>query len=537
MTYSRYLAVGALLLAATGCRDEAESPVAPALESALQPVTLVSGNAAVGGRDAENRVSVDGGTTFYSAHVVDPFPAWAPPLSGSQWITAEPDFAVGGAPAMTMLFQRTFTLSEDPGDAVFTIQVHADNHATVSLNGTQFGRQPFVDIPENFNDPAETYVAPPGLLRQGINTLEIELVNFGPVDPAGLDYRATIGAPAEPLDFRQVSAGTGLTCGVTTDDRAYCWGNAEVAPVPVAGGRAFKQVSVGFAHVCGVAIDGRAFCWTHTIGDEPLLVPGGLSFRQVSAGFDHTCGLGTDDRVYCWGSNDFGELGDGSLEDQLAPVPVSGGRFYRQVEAAGNWSCGVTTDYHAFCWGDNGTYQLGDSTRGKGGIRPVPVPVAGGRRFRQVDGGFAHTCGVTLDYRIYCWGSNSHGQLGIRRVGGVRRWPAARVLGPQSFERVSTGSLYTCAEATDNRAYCWGINGNGQLGDGTLISRDSPVAVAGGHSFVQLTTGGFPGFSEGHSCGRTSASRAYCWGFNTLGELGDGTTTDRRRPRRVVAPL
>jgi alpha-tubulin suppressor-like RCC1 family protein len=380
--------------------------------------------------------------------------------------------------------------------------------------------------------PTRSFVVAGALLMVGLGCRESD---ESPTEP--LTYPPARVSAATALAFRQISAGTGLTCAVTTDNRAYCWGNNEVAPVAVVGGHSFKEVSVGFAHVCGVATDSRAYCWTHTIGDQPIPVPGELSFRQVSAGFDHTCGRTTENRVYCWGSNDWGELGDGTQEDQLAPVPVAGGRFYRDVMAAANWSCGVTTGYRAFCWGDDWNGQLGDSTGRPGEIRTVPVPVAGRRRFRQVDGGFAHTCGVTLDNRIYCWGANGEGQLGIGRFGGKRRWPCCRVLSPFTFDRVSTGSLYTCAETTENRAHCWGLNSNGQLGDGTKTWRSKPVAVARGLLFKQLTADGFPGFSEGHTCGTTTALRAYCWGFNSLGELGDGTTIDRPRPTSVIGPM
>jgi alpha-tubulin suppressor-like RCC1 family protein len=313
--------------------------------------------------------------------------------------------------------------------------------------------------------------------------------------------------------------------------------------VAVPGGLSFTQISAGFAHFCGVTSENRAYCWGDNVwgqlgngseasADDPVPVAGGLRFRQVAAGLDHTCGRTTENRLYCWGSNDWGELGDGTQGvSRLVPVPVAGGRFYRHVDAAANGTCAVTTGYLAFCWGDNGNGQVGDSTRG--GIRTVPVAVAGGRRFRQVDRGSGHTCGLTTDARIYCWGANWTGQLGIGRVGFQRKWPGWRVLSGQSFSRVSAGGDHTCAETIYNRAYCWGANRTGQLGDGTLTLRSTPVAVVGGLFFKQLVTAGW---SEGHSCGITSDRVAYCWGLNSVGELGDGTRIDRRTPTPVVGP-
>lgn len=350
---------------------------------------------------------------------------------------------------------------------------------------------------------------------------------------------------ASALKFHQLSANNAHTCGVTTDHRLYCWGDNDLAPTAVPGALSLRQVSAGFAHFCGVTTENRAYCWgDNAFGQlgtgasantsEPTPVAGGLRFKQVAAGLDHTCGRTTDNRLYCWGSNDWGELGDGTRADQFEPVPVSGGRYYRHVDAAVNWTCAVTTDYRAYCWGDNSNGQVGDSARGRRGIRTEPVPVAGGRRFRQIDGGYAHTCGVTPEGRIYCWGANWLGQLGIERIGGVRSWPCCRVLSPLSFHRVSAGNNHTCGETTYNRAYCWGGNTNGQLGDGTLNRRSKPVAVKGELFFKQLTTAGW---SDGHTCGKASDSLAYCWGLNSSGELGDGTTTDRRTPTRVVGPV
>src|SRR5207247_1798389 len=97
-----------------------------------------------------------------------------------------------------------------------------------------------------------------------------------------------------------------------------------------------------------------------------------------------------------------------------------------------------------------------------------------------------------------------------------------------SFRQVSAGGLHTCGVTTSNVAYCWGANGHGQLGDGTITLRSRPVAVAGGHSFRQVSTG------DRHTCGLTTDNRVYCWGFNIAGQLGDGTTTDRLRPTAVA---
>lgn len=272
-----------------------------------------------------------------------------------------------------------------------------------------------------------------------------------------------------------------------------------------------------------------------------------LSFRQVSAGEAHSCGVTTADRAYCWGNNSVGQLGDGTTSNRSRPVPVAGGLRFRQVSAGDHHNCGVTSDDNrAFCWGFNEFGALGDGTA----TNPLtPVAVVGGRGFRQVSAGRDHTCGATPEDRAFCWGRADLGQLGI----GPSLGPEAclfetpcsttpvRVVGGLEFRQLNAGGFFTCGVTTDdNRAFCWGFNQFGQLGNGTNVGPETcihgscstrPVRVVGGLKFRSVNGG------HEHTCGVTTAdNRAYCWGENPGGELGDGTTTNRSRPVPVAAP-
>jgi alpha-tubulin suppressor-like RCC1 family protein len=190
----------------------------------------------------------------------------------------------------------------------------------------------------------------------------------------------------------------------------------------------------------------------------------------------------------------------------------------------------VTTTDEAFCWGQNSVGELGiGGTSGS----PVasPTRVAGAHRFRQIEAGAAYTCGVTTENRAFCWGNGREGQIGDGKT--YLRFSPRAVAGGHAFERITTGEFHTCAETTGNRAYCWGLNrGNaaGAVGDGTTTQRLTPVAVAGGLFFSQVSAG----YTQ--TCGRTETGVAYCWGTNDGGQLGDGTTTTRLRPVRVISP-
>src|SRR5437016_6866709 len=132
--------------------------------------------------------------------------------------------------------------------------------------------------------------------------------------------------------------------------------------------------------------------------------------------------------------------------------------------------------------------------------------------FAAVSVGGIHTCGVAAGSVAYCWGWNTRGQLGDG-TSGTERWVPVRVIGDARFAAVSAGDRYTCGLTAAGAAYCWGLNGWGQLGDGTTTDRSSPVPVAGGLSFKLVSTG----FRQ--TCAIAAGGAAYCWGLNRAGQL------------------
>jgi alpha-tubulin suppressor-like RCC1 family protein len=389
---------------------------------------------------------------------------------------------------------------------------------------------------------------------------------------------------AQALSFRQVSTGANYTCGVTPDNRAYCWGanrlgnlgdgttTDRLTPVAVVGGLRFRQVSAGNFHACGVTTNNRAYCWglnqTGELGNgtntgpemcdnffpcssSPVALAGGLRFALVRAGGNHTCGVTPGNLAYCWGFNAAGQLGNGTNTGpetcvfgracSTTPVAVAGGLRFRQMAAGLDHTCGSTPAKRAYCWGSNFFGQLGDGTTTQ---RLTPVPVAGGLQFSRIAAGQRHTCALTPDHRVYCWGENAAGQLGNGTSTGPEvcngfscSTKPVRIVGGRRFLLVSAGGFHTCALTPGNLAYCWGRNFEGQLGDGTNTGPEicdqvpcstRPVRVVDGLGFRQVNGG------HVHTCALTPNHRAYCWGDNDQGQLGDGTTTDRLTPVPVA---
>jgi alpha-tubulin suppressor-like RCC1 family protein len=363
----------------------------------------------------------------------------------------------------------------------------------------------------------------------------------------------TVAAVTTPA-FDQVDGGWRHTCGVTGGGQAYCWGAnyygqlgtgsvsaitiLELTPVPVVGGHTFRRITTGRLHACALDPDGKAYCWGRNahgqVGDgtfrdraAPVEVAGGLRFRDVSAGDYHTCGVTRSDRAYCWGRNDQGRLGDGTTDlERPQPTTVTGGLQFLQVAAGGDYSCGMTTTNRVYCWGANYWGQLGVGEISPPAVSLVPMRIANGRRFSGVSAGDRFTCAVTTDHRAFCWGYGKDGQIGDGKE-FVRFAPSA-VTGRHEFQQVTTGGRHACGLTTAGQAYCWGWNLDGQLGVGTASFRQPvPVAVVGGLDFKRIAAGLL------HTCGVTSESRAYCWGYNSLGQLGDGTTDSRAEPTPV----
>lgn len=163
---------------------------------------------------------------------------------------------------------------------------------------------------------------------------------------------------------------------------------------------------------------------------------------------------------------------------------------------------------------------------------PAPAPEAYGVHLTRVVAGDAHACGETPDGEVYCWGRNTHGQLGDGT--SIHRWTPDRVEAPKGIQlsRIALNSRHTCAEGSDGEVYCWGDNASGQLGDGTRAIHRTPVRVRApeGIKLSRLAAGG------DHTCAEGSDGHVYCWGHNVYGQLGNGTDTISTTPIRAHSP-
>jgi len=243
-----------------------------------------------------------------------------------------------------------------------------------------------------------------------------------------------------------------------------------------------------------------------------------------------------------------GLTGATSQQFAITAIPL----VFANVSAGDRHTCGVTTTAEAFCWGSDFYGQLGN---GPGEILPgadstSPVAVVNYTglpplTFATASASFGHTCGITTDGGAYGWGYGPNG-AGYSGPTPHPQGPAyAPSKPPLTFATLSAGGFdansgirtHTCGVTTAGAAYCYGANSLGQLGNGSTTDAMYATAVAGGLTFATVSAGGGSSGSAAYTCGLTTAGAAYCWGDNSSGQLGDATTTGRTSPVAIGGGL
>ena len=307
---------------------------------------------------------------------------------------------------------------------------------------------------------------------------------------------------------------------------------------------AVVTVAAGRAHTCAVEVSGTVLCWGRneegalgngtTVQSESAVAVRDLDHAvDVSVGGNavgwqsHSCAIRAPDEVWCWGFNQFGQLGDGTTTTRTTPVQTMDIDAPASISAGDLHSCVVRiTDARALCWGGNSRGQVGDGTTDNA-LTPEVVPDVSG--VVQVAAGSEHSCARQQTGRVDCWGANDSGQLGDGTT--TDRTTPVQASGTGRVMDISAGVSHTCAvrEFDEPRtAVCWGNNSAGQLGDGTTTASATAVEVAGLEGILQIGAG------ADFTCARIDDGTIRCWGNNAFGALGDGTNADSLVPVTVA---
>ena len=273
------------------------------------------------------------------------------------------------------------------------------------------------------------------------------------------------------------------------------------------------------------------------------------ALTQVStSGWNHTCSVDSDMKAHCWGEGVNGALGNGSTNNKYTPaeIDMSGalaGKTIKQV-SVGDWNtCAIASDDKVYCWGYGVSFgDLGNGTFSQSNV-PVAVSTSGvlaGKKIKQVSVGFENVCAIDSDGKAYCWGNGAFGALGngsTVRSNVPVAVSTSGVLAGKTIKQVTASYFHTCAIASDKEAYCWGDNTDGQLGDGSTAQSNVPVAVLPPQGMTPPLGGQFKQISaEGgnRTCAIAYGDDAYCWGEGRYGGLGNNSTANSKRPVPVL---
>lgn len=376
---------------------------------------------------------------------------------------------------------------------------------------------------EEFAETVATVVGPEASVRAGGSTACGIAASTGELYCWGLNSRGeaavgdTVTVVREPrevssdLTFSSVSLSSWHGCGTTTAG-LHCWGMnhrgqlglgaagpVQRAPAPVSGGGSFVAVSVASTAI-----------------DDPV----GIICTEFGCS-SRSCAITSDGTLHCWGNG------------VVAPAPLGIVNRFRSIEVGLQYTCGIDFANIPYCWGFG---RHSEATKPLiAGTEAPPIP--GNYRFQSLSG-TSHVCGLDFDGDVYCWGSNTAGQLGAPSGTeycmpylGVRdpcRAAPAKVETSYKFLSVSAGGALTCGIATTLEVICWGSNRNGELGNGTTVSMTQiPTPVASALRFRSVSAG------LGFACAVALDGDAYCWGSNTVGQLGNGSTASSPLPVRV----
>jgi alpha-tubulin suppressor-like RCC1 family protein len=258
-----------------------------------------------------------------------------------------------------------------------------------------------------------------------------------------------------------------------------------------------------------------------------------IRYIEVKTGLAFTCALNLQHKIYCWGSNSEGQLGNGTQSNDPTTEPILVTTATGLVSPASLFlgakhACAIQGS-DIYCWGKNKEGELGDGTTANSFVPILVTKITGLIHPANMALGSYHTCAIQGN-SIYCWGYNEYGQLGNGTTNDITKTPmlVTTSTGLTKPTQLAAGGNSTCS-LSNNIAYCWGYNLEGQLGDGTTIDRWIPTLV---NRTTGLTHASQIALNTAHACA-ISNGQAYCWGYNLEGQLGDGTTIDRWIPTLV----
>ena len=273
---------------------------------------------------------------------------------------------------------------------------------------------------------------------------------------------------------------------------------------------------------------------TNTARSSPVqTISAGNNWKLVSLGIGGNTGsvsggIKQDGSLWMWGNNSIGALGTNNVITRSSPVQtISGGTDWKSISVSSGFAGAIKIDGTLWLWGNGTSGQLGDNTLTN---KSSPVQtVSGGTNWRQISTGTFHSSAIKTDGTLWLWGLGTQGSIGNGALLNISS-PVQTVLGGTTWCQTSVGGAHSAAIKTDGTLWIWGYNSFGQLGNGTITNTSTPVQVAaGGSAWKSIDLGG------GSTSSIKTDGTLWMWGINTGGQLGDNTLTNKSSPVQTIS--
>lgn len=338
--------------------------------------------------------------------------------------------------------------------------------------------------------------------------------------------RTIVGTPMHP-GRRRRRFGSVIAVAVVGAAEALTAAGCTPTPVP----DPVIDIAVGGIHTCDVHANVTVRCWGYNADGElgngtttdsltPVAVSSISGATKISAGERHSCAIVTAGAVMCWGLGTSGRLGAGSFSSSTIPVTVSGLSGATEISVGDAHTCVIVAGGAVRCWGEGSLGRLGNDQFSNVG---VPATVPGITNAVSISAGSTTTCAALSSGTVKCWGNNDFGALGTGSDSPGFVASPLLVSGISTAFQVSVGFRHACAVLVGNTTACWGDESLGALDNGVVNPgwSNTPLAVSG------LTPAAATDSGSQFSCASLALGGVNCWGRNDLGQLGDGTTTNR----------
>jgi alpha-tubulin suppressor-like RCC1 family protein len=369
---------------------------------------------------------------------------------------------------------------------------------------------------------------------------------YGQVGDFTVTNRCTPIAVCGNHTFCHIDGGNQYTIGIDFRGTAWSWGVntsgqlgdgsfiSKTTPVSIRDNITFCEISCGTSHTIGLDKNNKIWGWGTSIYaglTVPNLVYGDHTFCKIHAGYSHVLAIDSNNKSWSWGTNAYGHLGDNSVVSKATPVEILGtNKTFCDVKGTVWHSLGLDNNGKVWGWGYNMSGQVGDNTDAN--CRCTPVAVVGtNKTFCKIAGsGYAHSISIDLRGKIWGWGMNSSGQLGIYST--TDKLTPTAILGVnKTFCKITTGIFQTTGIDFRGKMWGWGYNAQGQLGDNSTTNKSTPVAVYGNKTFCDVSMGHY------HSMAVDTNGKIWTWGSDQFGQLGvnsGGTLVSELTPVAIL---